>query len=1784
MMAHRSDSLMDQVFSAVTLPTVGQTTITESHHEESHAVFHSESYRNVSQHEHVEYTHVEEKFGKVVGHEVDDQRSEVSAVSKATSVSVHSSVSQKSAQHYDFPPIQQYDLPPIGDVVVGKGASVASIKPESHNSVVSHHSNHSSHSAHSAHTHDSESTITEATLVNAPIIVGNGVGVESQPPTPLAVGQSSEHDAVIVQFKNLHGKAPSVVSSVVPNTNYLPSDSEDSVAPSKLTHSIAVGEVVGSQNQINTLKRSHDLSYTDLIAPVYYQPPSVQGAFDARSEDSFGFEKVEYVESSEQHPGQDHVKQVVHDQIIEQQTYEPYHIVHENHNVPSVDFNDDQHSTIEHEHHDSHVTHNFTSNVKQSRSNSASTYQSRHLLAQHVGPKITEELRPSVVREEDETHVEPPVMAYVAPIPIKPPRTHEQNHVYNAYETEVHYQHTEVVKSTTILQDDIRSGSEGVSALRAKFEHGAPPPLAPVLDVKKYDHQDTQSQHNYTENTVVEQVHIQVGKHFTTVENHYDVPFESREKSSYSSLSSSSEQVEQPFYDVPVIENLSHLPVYYKEDHRDHYSSHLSSLAQRVYDSPVVENLPHSPAFYKDDQHHHYVPQIKVITEYRHINPRHHYVETRVKNADGHNIAKSPQLQSVNYFKEIDRVHHYVPSTPTLPEKEVRQIYHHHTYVPNGVETKRESRSVERVHHYLPEQPIKVENNNPIIRNHHYVPLEKRSQSTEPKIVHPHHNYVPIATKNTSDENYHQANKEHQYVPPEIKHEIVKAEVNHEHHYVPLVQKSADEPIHVSREHNYIPLKVEKTRKSEAADFHNQYVSLSTKTEVKTFDVGRSHSYIPLEENTVNTKPQILREHKYVPHVEKKVAPSQVINREHNYLPAHSNVASPEKIVISQEHSFVPLANKIDEAPRHSNNLSHHHYVPLPTKRNEATATGDKIGHEHHYFPLAPKTEQVSVHSGQQHQYSPLVTKSSDQQVSSINRQHQYIPYLPPVTHAEQKEAVKLYEHQYVPLPPKQDSHVSHAGEKPPQLPREHHYYPLAIRTEEKHQKTAHDQHQYIPPIDQRQPQPQQHQDRQHGYLPIAQNFEKPEQTNGYDRNHHYVPVVSNVKNVVHHTQENHHYAPQASPRKHVTEVNRSHNYFPVLPSKDHQSRHEQYHSHTYLPPSSQNSLSHQSPPKLTNHSFVPQVPLKERKNEVVHEHGYLPPVKDVEVKKSNSIRKHEYIPATKTTKSQGQTDNSKHSYQPSVPRSASHEQIDYNKHGYVPRVSHLQDGKKTDYSEHDYLPSLPRSKSRDQVDHSKHGYLPSVQRSENIERANPSEHTYLPLMPRSKSHEHVDHSKHVFVPSVKQHQSIGENANHSKHGYVPTIKTANNDFLGFEREHRYVPETLKKDQIRQIHHDHHFVPSVIAAKNDEKIDYKEHHYVPTVQKVNGITSNIEHRHNYVETVPEKHDIVERSIEHHYVPPVPKQTDNHQSSLQKHNYVPTLQKLNQTGRADIRHHNYVPNLVKSQEQKSKNDQHHYVPQIAKQKEIKLVDHEQHHYVPTVYQKDVSEKIDREHKFTPSIIRKDDQKTVEISKHHFVPSKKVSVNTHNDVVVHHGYVPNAPKKEVIDHAQLGHHYVPQLPQKDIAPDYDHHHHYIPSVQSKAQRTSFDSRHHYIPPSKKTSSTTDQIKAQRNKVMGSQPENQENQGEQMHYIANSSKRTFQSNFAVTSNRNSSLVPELSSATVYTNSNVESKSNIPDEPPTFMLKNRRTRQNIIIPAEPSKPIAKPRSITSPPPEPDY
>lgn len=33
-----------------------------------------------------------------------------------------------------------------------------------------------------------------------------GAHVASEAPTPLAVGQSFEHDAVIEQFKNLHGR------------------------------------------------------------------------------------------------------------------------------------------------------------------------------------------------------------------------------------------------------------------------------------------------------------------------------------------------------------------------------------------------------------------------------------------------------------------------------------------------------------------------------------------------------------------------------------------------------------------------------------------------------------------------------------------------------------------------------------------------------------------------------------------------------------------------------------------------------------------------------------------------------------------------------------------------------------------------------------------------------------------------------------------------------------------------------------------------------------------------------------------------------------------------------------------------------------------------------------------------------------------------------------------------------------------------------------------------------------------------------------------------------------------------------------------------------------------------------------------------------------------------------------------------------------------------------------------------------------------------------------------
>ncbi|ULT80855.1 hypothetical protein L3Y34_011023 [Caenorhabditis briggsae] len=570
---NKSDSLMDQIFSAVTLPTVGQT-IVEEHHEESHTVNHHESHHVESHTEHFEYTSSGVTVGNVVGHQQDrrptvdfeDQRSEVSALSKATSVSVHSSVSQKSAQHYDLPPIPQYDMPPItvGEAVVGKAPSQASSKSGSRHSVASHHSHHSQHSHHSAVTHDSESTITEGTLVNQPIVVGGAVGggvvvggvVGSAAATPLAVGQSLEHDAVIEQFKNLHGRDESVVSSIVPASVHLQSDSEDSIAPSKLTHSIAVGGVVGSQNGIDVLHRSHELDYTDFAAPAYYQAPSVQAPFDTRSEDSFGFEKVEYVENVV-HPYQ---PEVVMEHITEYKpTYEPYEIVHENHKVPSVDFNEEHRHSVSsehhhhdhdhhHHHHDSHVTH--SSDVKQSRSNSASTYQSRQIYAHTVGPKITEEMRPAVVLEEEERVEVRPIMAYVAPIPMKPPRTHEESHhAYDAYESDNVHQYKEIVKSTTVVQEDVRFGSEGVSALRRKFEHGAPPPMSPVLDLKKYEQHQEQHHHRHHHHhhhedvIVVEQPqvqkvseHVQLGgsrkstiqsghhHHHHHHENHNDVP------------------------------------------------------------------------------------------------------------------------------------------------------------------------------------------------------------------------------------------------------------------------------------------------------------------------------------------------------------------------------------------------------------------------------------------------------------------------------------------------------------------------------------------------------------------------------------------------------------------------------------------------------------------------------------------------------------------------------------------------------------------------------------------------------------------------------------------------------------------------------------------------------------------------------------------------------------------------------------------------------------------------------------------------------------------------------------------------------------------------------------------------------------------------------------------------------------------------------------------------------------------------------------------------------------
>ncbi|CBX53322.1 ZM domain-containing protein [Caenorhabditis elegans] len=1201
-------------------------------------------------------------------------------MSKATSVSVHSSVSQKSAQHYDLPPIPQYDMPPIvvGEAVVGKAPSVASSRSGSHHSVASHHSHHSQHSHHSALTHDSESTISEGTLVNEPIVVG--AHVASEAPTPLAVGQSFEHDAVIEQFKNLHGRDQSVVSSIVPASVHIQSDSEDSIAPSKLTHSIAVGGVVDSHNGVNVLHRSHEVEFVDFAAPAYYQPPSVVGAFDAHSEDSFGFEKVEYVDTHEDHHHklEEQVPQVVHEHVIEQH-YEPYQIVHENHNVLSVDFGEDQHSITHHDHdhhhhhHESHVTHTFTSNVKQSRSNTASTYQSRQMLAHNVGPKITEELRPAAVLEEEEVEVRPPVMAYVAPIPVKPPRTHEESHIYNAYETEIHQQ-KDIVKSTTVVLEDVRSGSEGihiradnsssvdiigVSSLRRKFEHGAPPPLSPVFEMKKHEHHKHLDQHHHHkhQDVVVEQTQFQVGDNFISsssskaIENHYDVPFDSYEivdKSENTKKSSSSYHASSSYH-----KQAPPLPL----------------VDYHVYDTPTVEHFSHSPAFYTDDQRHHYVPQIKVITEYRHINPRHHYVERQIRKADGSAIAQSPQVQTIDYFKEINRAHHFVPSTPPSLFNNKRESFHHHSFIPNSLEAERKSRSVERAHHYLPDSPANVKDQRKIIREHHYVPLEKRSQSLDLKVVHPEHHYVPLVRKTTED-HQQKVNHEHHFIPAEKKTEAVK-DVVHEHHYIPLTAHKTDEHnVNITREHHYIPLKTEQVQSKTEIERHNQYVPMTTHKETKSFDTGRSHSYIPLGGNVEQSKTEIFRQHNFVPVVDKKEKNVEEINQKHNYVPAHSNVAVSDKEPISRHHNFVPLATKTVEETRHSNDLSHHHYMPLPAKREEGkTAAGDKVGYEHHYYPLASNTERVSVHKGQEHHYVPLIAKPTESHASKIVIQHQYIPlamrhqsvprlpsehnyipiaihddshqkvdltnhqYLPPIVNAEQKEAVKLYEHQYVPLPPKKDSFANYSS-KAPQLPREHHYYPAPVRSVEHHQKHVHEQHNYIPAVHHHETNHQL--DRQHGYIPVAAKHEakknvlyehqyippitRTEQTNGYDRRHNYVPVGKTAKATTTdiHVHQDHQYVPQASPRKTISEKVSEHVQLGGSRKSTIQSGHHHHHHHDHenrndvpsRPSSVANYVKHQPHSRTSTVSTVRGAPVQ-RVNPTVQQHVIYNPYGD---------------------------------------------------------------------------------------------------------------------------------------------------------------------------------------------------------------------------------------------------------------------------------------------------------------------------------------------------------------------------------------------------------------------------------------------------------------------------------------------------------------------------------------------------------------------------------------------
>ncbi|UMM40164.1 hypothetical protein L5515_016903 [Caenorhabditis briggsae] len=324
--------------------------------------------------------------------------------------------------------------------------------------------------------------------------------------------------------------------------------------------------------------------------------------------------------------------------------------------------------------------------------------------------------------------------------------------------------------------------------------------------------------------------------------------------------------------------------------------------------------------------------------------------------------------------------------------------------------------------------------------------------------------------------------------------------------------------------------------------------------------------------------------------------------------------------------------------------------MPLPAKRNMEKKTGDKVGQEHHYYPLAPKTEQAAVHAGQEHHYVPLVSKSTDSHVSKVASQHQYIPlamhhdsipklprehnyiplavqtesnqkvdlanhqYLPPVSHHEEKKVVKLYEHQYVPLPPKQDSYAD-INVKAPQLPREHHYYPLPVRAVEKHQKNVHDHHHYIPAV-QQHIHHSQLDHRKHGYLPVNRKQEqkatvvhehqylpavrRTEQANGYDRTHHYIPAVQNAKQATQQVHEDHHYVPQASPRKHVSEKVSEHVQLGGSRKSTIQSGHHHHHHHhenhndvPSRPSSVASSVHHQPHSRTSTVSTVRGAPIQ---------------------------------------------------------------------------------------------------------------------------------------------------------------------------------------------------------------------------------------------------------------------------------------------------------------------------------------------------------------------------------------------------------------------------------------------------------------------------------------------------------------------------------------------------------------------------------------------------------------